>query len=171
MDLSAYLRDVPDFPLPGIVFKDIGPLLADPNAFGSAVEAMATEFADSGVTIVAGIEARGFIFGPSIAQRLDAGFAMLRKPGKLPGKTIGVDYDLEYGTDRLELGAGLLDAKHRVLLVDDVLATGGTMAAAVRLINTAGAKAVGVSVLVELSALNGRLKLPDVPISAQLEVN
>lgn len=171
MDLSAYLRDVPDFPVPGIVFKDIGPLLAHPSAFSAAIDQMADGFAGADITVVAGIDARGFVFGPSVAQRLDVGFVMLRKPGKLPGDTIGVDYDLEYGTDRIELGTGLIDAQHRVLIVDDVLATGGTLAAAARLIDASGAKVAGVSVLVELVALNGRLKLPDVPISAQIEVN
>jgi len=146
-------------------------MLAEPDAFAEAVECMAAPFADSGVTAVAGIEARGFLFGPSIAQVLDSGFVMMRKPGKLPGETIGVDYDLEYGTDRMELRAGLLDELDRVLLVDDVLATGGTLAAAAELVVASGAQVAGISVLVDLVALNGRAKLPDVAVHAQIEVN
>lgn len=170
MDLGAYLRDVPDFPKPGIVFKDISPLLADPDAFAETVLKMASPFADANVTAVVGVEARGFLFGPSIAQELDSGFLMARKPGKLPGETVGVDYELEYGTDRLELAAGILDEHDRVLLVDDVLATGGTLAAAAALVASTGAQLAGVSVLVDLVALNGRSKLPDVGVYAQIEV-
>ncbi len=171
MDLGAYLRDVPDFPKPGIVFKDISPLLADPDAFAETVLVMASPFVDAGITAVVGVEARGFLFGPSIAQVLDSGFLMARKPGKLPGETVGVDYELEYGTDRLELTAGILDEHDRVLLVDDVLATGGTLAAAATLVTSAGAHLAGISVLVDLVALNGRSKLPDVDVYAQIEVN
>lgn len=170
MELSNWVRDVPDFPKPGIVFKDISPLLADPDAFAEAVELMALPFRDGDITTVAGIDARGFIFGPSIAQRLDSGFVMLRKPGKLPGQVIGVDYDLEYGTDRLEIRAGLLDELDRVLLVDDVLATGGTLAAGCELVKAAGAQVGGISVLIDLVGLNGRANLPDIPVHAQIEV-
>lgn len=171
MDLGAYLRNVADFPKPGIAFKDISPLLGDPSAFAHAVDMMAAPFADSGVTTVAGIEARGFVFGPSIAQALHASFVMVRKPGKLPGTTFGVDYELEYGTDRLEIVSDMINADDRVLLVDDVLATGGTLAAAAQLVTATGAMLVGVSVLVDLVALNGRSKLPDVDVHAQIEVN
>ena len=140
MDPSEYLKDVPDFPKPGIVFKDISPLLADPHAFAAVIERMAAPFLDDGITAVAGIESRGFIFAPPIAQLLNSGFVMLRKPGKLPGEVIGVDYELEYGTDRLELVAGLISETDRVLVVDDVLATGGTLRAACTLISSVGAQ-------------------------------
>ncbi len=171
MDLRGFLKDVPDFPEPGIIFKDISPLLADPDAFAEAVECMSAPFCDMGITAVAGIDSRGFLFGPSIAQKLDSGFVMIRKAGKLPGATIGVDYDLEYGSDRLEMVDGVIDELDRVLLIDDVLATGGTLGAAFELMSAAGAKVAGVSVLVDLVGLNGRSKLPDVPLHAQIEVN
>lgn len=171
VDLSAHLTDVADFPEPGIVFKDISPLLASPDAFAAAVAQMAEPFRNSGVTAVAGIEARGFLFGPGIAQQLGAGFVMVRKPGKLPGELTGLDYELEYGTDRVELIAGAIDANDNVLVVDDVLATGGTLHAAAALVRETGAKVVGASVLVELVQLNGRNKLPDTPIHAPIEVN
>ncbi len=171
MDPSEYLKDVPDFPKPGIVFKDISPLLADPHAFAAVIERMAAPFLDDGITAVAGIESRGFIFAPPIAQLLNSGFVMLRKPGKLPGEVIGVDYELEYGTDRLELVAGLISETDRVLVVDDVLATGGTLRAACTLISSVGAQVAGACVLVDLVKLNGRSKLPDVSLHAQIEVN
>ncbi len=153
------------------MFKDISPLLNNPDAFGAAVEAMAAPFASAGITTVVGVEARGFLFGPSIAQRLGVGFVPIRKPGKLPGAVVGLDYDLEYGTDRIELPADLIGAHDVVLAVDDVLATGGTLEAACSLISQTGAVVGGISVLVELVALNGRAKLPDVRITAPIEVN
>jgi adenine phosphoribosyltransferase len=171
VNLSGYIRDVPDFPEPGILFKDIGPLLDDHQAFAEAVGTMSAPFAEMDITHVAGIEARGFLFGPSIAQALSVGFVPLRKPGKLPGDVIGHDYELEYGTDRIEVASGVLAANDRVLLVDDVLATGGTLQAACSLVASLGAKIAGISVLVDLVALNGRSKLPDVHINASIEVN
>jgi adenine phosphoribosyltransferase len=171
VDLSGYIRDVPDFPEPGILFKDIGPLLDDHQAFAEAVRTMSASFVEGGITHVAGIEARGFLFGPSVAQVLTAGFVPLRKPGKLPGEVIGHDYALEYGTDRIEVASGVLSAGDRVLLVDDVLATGGTLQAACALVRSSGAEVAGISVLIDLVALNGRSKLPDVHISASIEVN
>lgn len=171
MDLVDYLRDVPDFPKPGIIFKDIAPLLADHGAFAASIEEMATPFAERGITKVLGIEARGFLFGPSIAQRLNAGFVAVRKPGKLPGDVLGLDYALEYGTDRIEMPADAVNIDDRVLIVDDVLATGGTLSAACELLGQTNATLVGISVLVELVALNARAILPDVPIVTPIEVN
>ena len=160
MDLTRFIHDVPNFPKPGILFKDITPLLADARAFAHAVESMAAAVTASGVDLVAGIEARGFILGAAVAHRLGRGFVPLRKPGKLPGLTVGVDYTLEYGTDRLEVRDGTIWPAARVLVVDDVIATGGTMAAAIELVRRAQAQPVAASVLVELPALNGRFRLP-----------
>ena len=171
MQLHEFINNVPDFPKPGIVFKDISPLLADASAFAAAVRAMATPFEQHSVTSVAGIDARGFLFGPSIAQHLGVGFVPLRKPGKLPGQTVGVDYELEYGFDRLEMLSGAIGVDDSVLLVDDVLATGGTMEAACKLIVQTGAEIVGISVLLDLVVLNGRSRLPDVLTVAPIEVN
>ena len=171
MDLSTYLRDVPDFPKPGILFKDITPLLSSARALESAIHQMTAPFEALGVTSVAGIEARGFIFGPAIAQRLKVGFTPIRKAGKLPADTMIVDYDLEYGTDRIEMHSDALGSTDRVLLVDDVLATGGTLAAAAKLVCKTGAEVVGISVLIDLVVLGGRHKLPQVPFSAPIEVH
>lgn len=166
--LTSLIRDIPDFPEPGVVFKDITPILADPEALVSLVQAMADPFRDSGVTKVAGIEARGFTLATPIAVELGAGFIPLRKPGKLPYETRGEDYSLEYGTDRLEVHVDAADSEDRVLLVDDVIATGGTAAAALRLLKGIGADVAGFSVFIELAFLNGRSVLPDVPYHALL---
>ena len=155
-EFASLIRDVPDFPEPGIVFKDITPLLADPEAFAGAIGAMAEPFRAYGIDKVAGIEARGFVFAPSVAERLDVGFVPIRKAGKLPGETTAVTYELEYGTDTLEVHSDGIEHGDRVLLVDDVLATGGTMAAACSLVDELGGETVGVSVLIELFFLNGR---------------
>jgi len=163
--LRALIRDVPDFPEPGIVFKDIAPLLGDAAALRHALELMADPHLEDGITQVAGIEARGFIFATPIAARLEAGFVPIRKPGKLPWKTVKTTYDLEYGSDSIEAHADAVGPDDRVLVVDDVLATGGTAAAAVELVKSLGAEVVGVSVLVELAFLGGRDKI-DVPIEA-----
>ena len=160
MDLTKLVHDVPNFPKPGILFRDITPLLADARAFAQAIDAMAAPFAPSAIDLIAGIEARGFIFGAALAQRIGRGFVPLRKPGKLPGLTVGVDYALEYGDDRLEARDGSMWPGARVLVVDDVLATGGTMAAAIELVQRAQALPVAASVLIELSGLNGRFRLP-----------
>lgn len=159
MDLTALIRDVPDFPKPGIVFKDITPLLASPAGLAMAVEAMANPFRGMGIDRVAGAESRGFIFGTAIAQALSAGFIPIRKPNKLPAKIRGVKYELEYGTDRLEVHADAVSPGQRVLMVDDLLATGGTMNAACNLIKMLRGKIVGITVLIELTALSGRKKL------------
>jgi len=156
--IEALIRDVADFPKPGILFKDITPLLADADAFAHCVDALAEPWRDAGVDIVCGIESRGFIFGAALAHALGAGFAPLRKAGKLPPPTVGVDYGLEYGADRIEIGADALHSGHRVLVVDDVLATGGTLDAARRLLAMLGAQVVGGAVVIELEALGGRAR-------------
>ena len=158
IDLSRYVRDVADFPKPGVVFKDLTPLLADARAFAASIEALVAPFAAANIERVVGIEARGFIFGAAAARALSAGFVPMRKPRKLPAKAIGVDYALEYGTDRLEIHADALVRGERVLVVDDVLATGGTLAAAAVLCEQAGADVVGAAVVAEIAFLNGRAR-------------
>jgi adenine phosphoribosyltransferase len=154
--LTDLIRDVPDFPRPGIVFKDFTPLLADPAALALAVELMANPYRGRHVDLVVGAESRGFIFGIAIAQALSAGFVPIRKPGKLPGVVHGADYQLEYGADRLEMHSDALRPGHRVLIVDDLLATGGTLLACCELVSRAGATLAGITVLIELTALRGR---------------
>ena len=155
------IRDVPDYPKPGILFKDITPLLADADAFTAATNAMADAFSDAKITDVVAIESRGFILGGPIAQRLRAGFIPVRKPGKLPSVTRNERYELEYGTDVLEIHADACDGDSRVLIVDDVLATGGTADATGRLVETLGATVVGFSFLISLSFLPGRQRLAE----------
>jgi adenine phosphoribosyltransferase len=158
--LRRIIRDVPDFPKPGILFKDITPLLGDPGLLRETVEAMAAPFRDEKISQVLGIESRGFIFGPPLAVALGAGFVPARKPGKLPWKTLRESYALEYGEDALEIHLDAFRDGERVLLVDDLLATGGTAAAAARLVEKLGGHAVGASFVVELAFLGGRAKLP-----------
>ena len=168
-DWSRLIRDVRDFPKPGIVFKDITPVLADAGAFAAAVEAMAAPWRGQAIDAVVGIEARGFILGAPLARLLDAGFVPVRKPGKLPGRTLSQTYALEYGEDRLELHADALPAGTRVLLVDDVLATGGTLAAAQALLGQLQVDIVGAGVLIELTALHGRGRWTSgMPLRAEL---
>jgi adenine phosphoribosyltransferase len=157
-DLAELIRDVPDFPRAGVMFRDVSPLLANADGFARCIEALAAPWRDSGVQVVGGVEARGFIFGAALALRLEAGFVPLRKPGQLPPPVQAVDYRLEYGEDRLEIRDGLLQPAQRVLLVDDVLATGGTLCAAAELIERAGATLVGAGVVIELDALAGRAR-------------
>ena len=157
--LHALIRDVQDFPKPGIIFKDITPLLADPSGLCLAVELMANPFRKSHVDVVCGAESRGFLFGTAIAQTLGAGFVPLRKPGKLPAQRITAEYDLEYGTDRLEIHADAVRPGQRVLMVDDLLATGGTMQASCQLLSNLQADIVGIAILIELEALGGRRRL------------
>jgi adenine phosphoribosyltransferase len=165
IDLRAFIRDVPDFPAAGIVFKDITPLLADGRVFAEVVAAMSDAIAAVDATTIVGIESRGFIFGAPIASRLGLGFVPVRKFGKLPWRTFTQSYDLEYGTDTLEIHEDAVGSGSRVIVVDDVLATGGTAAATVDLIRGTGASVEAVAVLLELDFLQGRSRL-DVPVQA-----
>lgn len=160
VDLVAYIRDVPDFPTPGILFRDITPLLADPAAFSEAVSAMAAPFQHSAVSKVMGIEARGFLFGAAIARELGAGLVPARKSGKLPRESLRVTYGLEYGRDSLEIHSDAFGRGERVLVADDVLATGGTARAAAELAEKLGAEVVGLTFLIELGKLEGKKQLP-----------
>ena len=168
MELASLVRDIPDFPEPGVVFKDITPVLADPKAMSQLIDALARPFEEAGVSKVAGIEARGFTLATPVANQLEAGFIPLRKPGKLPYDTVREDYDLEYGTDALEVHVDAVTEGERVLLVDDVIATGGTAAAAIRLLRGIGAEVVGLSVFIELVFLGGSDHLDGVPLHALL---
>ena len=158
-DIARRIRDVPDFPKPGIVFKDITPLLLDPVAFRGAVELMTAPFRGARISRVVSIESRGFLLGAPVALGLEAGLVPMRKPGKLPAERGRVEYALEYGTDALEMHTDAVAAEDRVLIVDDVLATGGTAAAAARLVRTRGADVVGFTFLIELDFLKGRARL------------
>lgn len=164
--LSALIRDIPGFPAPEVVFKDITPVLADASALRAAVDLLAAPYREAGVTTVAGIEARGFVLAPPVALELGAGFVPLRKQGKLPYRTRSDEYELEYGTDVLEIHEDAAGPGDRVLIVDDVIATGGTAGAAVRLIRGLGAELVGVCVLIELAFLGGRESLDNVDLHA-----
>ena len=166
--ITTLVRDIPDYPQRGVVFKDITPLLADGQAFSAVVDALAAVYGP--VDKVAGIEARGFILAAPVACRLGAGFVPIRKKGKLPGVTFAQDYDLEYGTATIEVLTDAFSPGDRVLVIDDVLATGGTARATVDLVHRTGAQVAGLAVLLELSFLNGRAKLPDLPVSALLTV-
>ena len=166
--LRELIRDVPDFPKPGIVFKDITPLLASPAGLALSVEYLTQPFRHLHVDVVAGAESRGFIFGAAVATQLSAGFVPIRKSGRLPAETHAEEYALEYGTDRIEIHRDSIAPGDRVVMVDDVLATGGTMAACCRLVRALGGEIVGVSVLIELGFLNGRSQLPGVPLHAIL---
>ncbi|HUP89576.1 MAG TPA: adenine phosphoribosyltransferase [Longimicrobiales bacterium] len=166
--LRSSIRDIPDFPKPGILFKDITPVLGDAALFGDVVLHLAQFHEPHGVDVVAGIESRGFIIGAPLALALNAGFVPFRKVGKLPAKTKRVDYALEYGMDALEAHEDAITPGQRVLVVDDVLATGGTAAAAGKLVQELGGELLGFSLLIELSFLNGRERLGDYPINAVL---
>ncbi|QDU38959.1 Adenine phosphoribosyltransferase [Maioricimonas rarisocia] len=161
IDFRRYIRSIPDFPKPGIMFRDITPLLAAPEAFRAAVKAMADPFRDQNITAIAAAEARGFIFAAPLALELNAAFIPVRKPGKLPFDTKAFHYELEYGTDTLEIHTDAFEQGDRVLLVDDLLATGGTMEACVRLAEQAHASVVGCVFAIELTFLKGREKLGD----------
>ena len=166
--LKQYVRDVPDYPQKGIIFRDITPLLGDKNIFREVVELMSRGWVRNPPDLVAAIEARGFIPGAAIAVRLGAGFVPIRKTGKLPWSTVMESYDLEYGTDSLEVHSDAVQPGQRVLIVDDVLATGGTASAAVRLMRKLGADVVGVQVLIELTYLDGRQRLSDVKLVSEI---
>ena len=158
--LASGIRDIPDFPKPGVVFKDITPLLADHVSFEAVVDALAAPYTDAGIGAVVGIEARGFILAAPVALRLGAGFVPVRKAGKLPWEIEREEYELEYGTDLLEIHRDAVQPGERVLVLDDVLATGGTAAAGIRLLEKLGAEVVGLAFLIELGFLDGRAKLP-----------
>jgi adenine phosphoribosyltransferase len=154
--LKALVRTIPDFPKPGILFYDITTLLKDPKGFAALIDALAQYYIDKDIDLVLGMEARGFIFGPALAYRLNAGFVPVRKPRKLPGPTIRVTYDLEYGSDTLEIHADAIEPGQRVVLVDDLLATGGTMEATIKLVQQLGGEIAGLGFAIELDFLKGR---------------
>ena len=170
MDLSAFLRDVPDFPKPGILFKDITPLLGDPKALSASIDQMAAMGWDD-IDRIVGIESRGFIFGVPLAIHMGLGFTPVRKPGKLPYKTHSEEYTLEYGTDTLEIHQDGVHKDERILVVDDLLATGGTMAATCRLVESAGGHVVGCATIIELAFLEGRKKLEGRRVEALITVD
>lgn len=163
-NLKKLIREVPDYPKPGILFYDITSLLQDPGGFHELINQLSRHYTGAKIDVVAGIEARGFIFGPALAYELKAGFVPIRKPRKLPWKTAAVSYALEYGTDTLEMHEDAVGKGHSVLICDDLLATGGTAAAAAQLIRQLGGTVAGAAFAVELSFLNGRNKLPGIDI-------
>ncbi len=170
-DLTDLIRDIPDFPEPGIVFKDITPLLAHADGLDATISLLAAPWRDAGIAAVVGIEARGFILGAAVARELGVGFVPIRKAGKLPGATVSEEYGLEYGTDVIEMHGDAVAAGERVVILDDVLATGGTAAAAGNLVERVGGHVVGYAFLLELSFLSGRSKLGDRTIEVAIEVN
>ena len=159
MDLASFIRPVPDFPQPGILFQDISPLLASPEALRSATAALARDARACGANVIVGIESRGFLFGVAVAQELGLPFVPVRKPGKLPAATMSVEYSLEYGSGRLDIHRDALAPGSRVYIVDDLLATGGTLHACAGLMDQLQARIVGISVLIELTALRGRERI------------
>ena len=169
--LDRLIRNIPDWPKPGVVFKDITPLLGDSAGLTLAVECLARPFRDQGIELVTGAESRGFIFGTVVAASLSAGFVPIRKPGKLPAATRSEEYELEYGIDRLEIHEDAIQPGQRVLMVDDLLATGGTMAACCRLVESLGGVIVAVAVLIELEFLGGRRQLTGYPVHSILKVS
>jgi adenine phosphoribosyltransferase len=164
MDLKALIRDIPDFPKPGILFRDITTLLRDPKGLRYTIDALAEQLADLDIDYIIGMESRGFIFGTPLAVQLGVGFIPVRKPGKLPAAVHSVEYKLEYGTDRLEMHQDALTSDSRILIVDDLIATGGTAAATADLVKKAGCQLAGFGFIIELTDLKGRDRLPDVPI-------
>lgn len=158
-DLKAKIRTIPDFPKPGILFRDITTLFADSEGLQTTLDGLETRYKSYEIDLIAGIEARGYVIGAALADRLQKGFILIRKPGKLPGATIGVDYELEYGTDRLEIHTDAISKNQKVLVVDDLLATGGTMEAACRLVEKAGGCVVECAFVIELPDLKGQAKL------------
>jgi adenine phosphoribosyltransferase len=159
MDLKQHIRHVPDFPKTGILFYDITTLLRDPEGFRVTVDMLSTPYQDQGIEAVVGIESRGFILGAAVAERIGAGFIPIRKPGKLPAKALKETYDLEYGKDALEIHEDAIGSGQRILIVDDVLATGGTAAAAAKMVRRLGGELHGLAFLIELLGLNGKAKL------------
>jgi adenine phosphoribosyltransferase len=169
MDLKQLIREVPDFPKPGILFYDITTLLKDSAGFAGVIDGLKSHYSGARVDLVLGIEARGFIFAPALAYALHAGFVPIRKPGKLPAATVSATYDLEYGKDSLEMHKDAFQPGSRVLIVDDLLATGGTAAAAARLVREAGGTVAGLGFVVELTFLSGRAKLPEYDVFSLLQ--
>lgn len=168
-DLTKFIRTIPDFPKPGIAFKDITPLLGNAPVFNAVIEVYANHYKDAGVDVIVGPEARGFIFASALAYRMGAGFAPVRKQGKLPYDTYHVTYELEYGNDNLTIHQDAFPKGSRVLLCDDLLATGGTLAATVELVEKLNGDIVGIALLIELTELNGREKLGTLPIFSIFE--
>jgi len=169
MNLTDYIKDIPDFPKKGILFRDISPLLKSPEGWGEVMRRLGFFCERTTPDLIVGIESRGFIVGSALATQQRMGFVPVRKKGKLPGKVMGVDYTLEYGKDRLEIQSDALQGAPRILLVDDLLATGGTVNAASKLIEKAGGQLVGCVFIIELSALGGRKNIPNVPINSLIE--
>src|ERR1035437_98316 len=169
--LKELVRTVPDFPKPGILFYDITTLLKDPTGFAQLIDALAAYYLEKDIDLVLGIEARGFIFGPALAYRLNAGFVPVRKPKKLPAKTVRVTYDLEYGADALEIHLDAMESGQRVVIVDDLLATGGTMEATVKLVRQLGGDIAGLAFAVELDFLKGRERFEGLDVFSLLHYN
>jgi len=169
MDLKKLIRDVPNFPIKGIIFKDITTLLKEPNGYSNALEKFYNLAKNKGITKVVGIESRGFIFGGALAEKLGVGFVPIRKPGKLPSETITESYELEYGTDVIEIHKDALEQGDKILLHDDLLATGGTMEAACKLVEKLGAEIVQISFLIDLTFLNGKEKLKKYDVHSLIE--
>jgi adenine phosphoribosyltransferase len=169
MDLKALIREVPDFPKPGISFKDITTLLQNPEGLRHSIDQLAEKSASLMPQYIVGMESRGFIFGTALAYKMGIGFVPVRKPGKLPAAVHSIEYELEYGTDCLELHQDALSPGSRVLIVDDLIATGGTASATAQLVQKIGCKLVGCAFVIELTGLNGRQKLPEVPILTLVE--
>lgn len=169
--LKSLIRAVPDFPKPGILFYDITTVLKDQTGFAQLIDAFAQHYIGKDIDVVLGIEARGFIFGPALAYRLNAGFVPIRKPGKLPAETAKVKYDLEYGSDSLEIHKDAIQSGQRVIIVDDLLATGGTMEASVQLVEGLGGEVVSLAVAIELDFLRGRARFPNHEVFSLLHYN
>ena len=171
MDLKSLIRDVPDFPKPGITFRDITTLLRDPDGLRYTIDSFTQNFVDAGITAdyIVGMESRGFLFGTPLAYQMKAGFVPVRKPGKLPLATHSIEYELEYGTDCLEIHQDALQPGNKVLIVDDLIATGGTASATAKLLNKIGCDLVGFGFIIELKDLQGRKNLPDVPIMTLMQ--
>ncbi|KAI8109509.1 hypothetical protein M9434_000791 [Picochlorum sp. BPE23] len=167
--ISDAIRVIPDFPKPGILFQDVTTILLDPQAFQDSIDIMAEKYASEGVDVIAGFEARGLIFGAPLALALNIPFVPLRKPGKLPGETISATYETEYSTDKIEMHTGAVKEGQKVLLVDDLIATGGTLGAGIDLITKAKANVMGCACIIELPELEGRKKLGDIPLFVLVE--
>ncbi|MBE9165657.1 adenine phosphoribosyltransferase [Tychonema sp. LEGE 06208] len=169
MDLKSLIRDIPDFPKPGIMFRDITTLLSNPQGLSYTIDSLAEKCSAMSADYVVGMESRGFIFGAPLAYKMGIGFIPVRKPGKLPGEVYSAEYELEYGVDQLEMHRNAMKSGSRVLVVDDLIATGGTAVATAQLLQQASCELIGFAFVIELQALGGRQKLPDVPIVTLVE--